>query len=89
MKTALRDASRRPWWVAHDPPTLDEINCGALLRIADAIETMAGSYRRLIEECDLYKQQHERELVRRESLKRSNAALRGVIKRNKRKAGQA
>ena len=56
---------------------------GAILRIADAIEKMSGSYAEIIQQRDRYKQWYEARGLAIERLHRSNAALRGVIAKMK------
>lgn len=79
-----RDESRKDWHTNdNEPLTSEEIRFGAILRIADAAEKMAMNYQKLITERDRYEQGYalaEKEIAR---LARSNAALRGVIKRIK------
>lgn len=64
--------------------TLDQINCGSLLRIADAVEKMASSYDSLREDRDFYRQLYLDERAAAKKLARGNAALRGHLKRLKR-----
>ena len=72
------------WGTRGDAPlTLEQVNCGSLLRIADAAEKMAASYDQLREERDRYKRWYEREQADNKRLRRSNAALRGHLKRAK------
>lgn len=63
--------------------TLEQINCGSLLRIADAAEIMAKNHQQLIDERDRYKQWYEQERKTNQRLLNSNAGLRGYIKRLK------
>lgn len=81
-----RDESRRNWGTK-DSMTLDQIQLGALLRIADATEQMCRDredlerkYRNM---CT--RRGHYREAL--EAERRKNAALRGVITKLKRKQG--
>ena len=69
-----REASRAEWRTHGVPPCRDEINSGSLQRIADATEAMAQSWVEL------------RKIAER--LRRSNAALRGVITKLKRELGR-
>ena len=83
-----REESRKNWgrdMEENDKLTLDQINTGCLLRIADAVEKMSGSYAALINDRDYYKRRfdEEREATRR--LNRSNLAFKGVITKLKKK----
>lgn len=63
--------------------TLEQINAGSLMRIADATEKMAHRHTELIEQRDRFERWYKNELERVEHLRRSNAALRGHLKRLK------
>ena len=65
--------------------TLEQITCGALLRMADATETMAKNHIKMQSDLDYYKRLSENRADRVASLERSNAALRGTITKLKRK----
>jgi hypothetical protein len=80
-----RKASEAIWNVSSPTPTIEQINMGSLQRIADAVETMSGSYNSIISDRDLYKRWYQEEQKRANSAERHNAALRGVITRMKRK----
>lgn len=77
-----KDESRKNWY--REDAILDaEIKLGAILRIADATEAMAKNYTALIAERDRLKRWYESEQARCQLLNRSNAALRGCLKRAK------
>lgn len=57
---------------------------GALMRIADATELMARNHEQLVRDAENCKRWYQEEKQRRERYQRSNAALRGIIKRMKR-----
>ena len=54
----LREAARRAH-AAHSPVTMEDVQTGALLRIADACEAMVGDYTRVRAEADRYRQYWE------------------------------
>lgn len=84
-----KEGSRADWGVdLEDGRTLtaEQIQMGAVLRIADATEAMAKNYVRIQEERDRFERYYKDEQRRRASAERSNAALRGHIKRIKRLA---
>ena len=86
---SYRDQSRINWGREMAPeihPTREETQHGAILRIADACELMAKNHAQLVNERDSYKRRYESEQQASERLRNSNAALRGVIMRMKRKA---
>lgn len=91
MSRNLRDESRKTWTINGDSaPTLEQINMGSLLRIADASEAMAKNHVQLQRDRDMYFKWYEREYENRLKLERQINALRGVItKMKKRAASQA
>lgn len=84
----LREASKAVW-VANDAPTIPQIDCGSLQRIADATEKMVANYDAVRIDRDYWKARAEREQKTAERYARSNNSLRGVITKLKRKAGAA
>lgn len=79
-----REASRIFWGNEESEGlTLEQINTGAVLRIADATEKMAQRHTELIRDRDYYKGKAERLDVECNRLSRRVAALRGVITRMK------
>jgi len=67
--------------------TVNEIQTGCLMRIADAAELMAKDHQRAINDRDMYKRWYQDERARHTLTQRSNAALRGVITKMKKKEG--
>ena len=63
----------------------NEIQLGAIMRIADAVEVMAKNHQQLIDERDRYKKWYEDGGQRREKLYRQISGLRGYITRLKKK----
>ena len=83
-RRSFRQASKTDWHTSQEgTPTLEQINCGSLMRIADALEKVASSYDAMREDRDRHKLWHEQEAAANKRLRRSNAALRGHIKRMK------
>ncbi len=80
--TDFRELSRRGW---EGNGTVEHINAGSLQRIADATEKMAESYIRLINDRDYQKRRAENEIACSQRLMRSNASLRGHVRRLRRK----
>lgn len=78
-----RDESRKGWGTEGDGLTRDQIQTGALLRIADATELMAKTHADLAQSRDYYKKRFEEELAITRSMRKANAALRGHIGRLK------
>jgi|SRR5690625_310104 len=68
--------------------TLEQINAGSLLRIADATEKMCMDRQKLERDYKYMRESRDRYLHLLESERRRNSALRGVITRMKRKANQ-
>jgi len=67
----------------------DDLKTGCLMRIADATEAMALRHTELIKQRDRFEQWYKEEQERRKHLERSNAALRGHLKRGKNKCAAA
>ncbi len=78
MPDSLRKCSQKDWSTDAGIPTESEIKVGSLQRIADAVELMAKGYARLENERDRWKRWYEQELQEQQRLARSNAALKGV-----------
>lgn len=85
------DASRKIYSTRGDVAAIDEIQSGCLQRIADAqerqavaAEAMAKDREKLVEDRDRYKRLYEHYVATSARLRRSNAALRGHLKRAKR-----
>lgn len=87
MEQEMRELSRSKWTTS--ATDLNSINTGSLLRIADAAEKIAVNYEKLQRDRDYWKGEYERMCRRNFELEKSNAALRGVITRMKRKAQAA
>ena len=81
----LREVSRSSWGPRGHAPSAEEINTGSLQRVADALEKIADDRVKL--ENQVYFLKKRVSFIRREKerLERSNAALRGVITKMKRK----
>lgn len=79
-----RQASRTDWGNQETQGmTLAQINTGAMLRIADATEKMAERHTELIRQRDYFEGEVKRLRAICEHLERSNASLRGHMKRAK------
>jgi hypothetical protein len=61
----------------------DQIQLGAILRIADSLERIEQPYLRLLAERERYERWYNEEKVKRRKLEKQNAAYRGVINRMK------
>lgn len=80
MSKSYADESRRAWGrTDNQNPTFQELQLGALQRIADASEAMAKSHMALIADRDWWKRQADSRGTRMEAAQRSNASLRGQI----------
>lgn len=84
MFKSWRDSSKEGWGCTDRQPTLEQINTGCLMRIADATEKMAQRHIELIEQRDRFERFYRAEQKRTAHLEHSNAALRGHLKRAKR-----
>jgi len=86
MKKNLKSCSKESYNLSHDGnPTPEEVRTSALMRIADATETIAQSYNNLIAERDRFKQWFYEEQAAKTVLIKKVSALKGVITRMKNK----
>lgn len=85
MFKSYREGSKENWGVNDREPTIEQINAGSLMRIADAVEKTALRHTELIEQRDRFERWYKAAQKRVEYLERSNAALRGHLKRAKAK----
>jgi hypothetical protein len=83
---SYRTESRIDWGTSKEGNlALEQINCGAMLRIADATEAMAKNHITLMKERDKFESWYKQQCGERARLERANAALRGHITRLKAK----
>lgn len=85
----FREASRKSWGVTVEQGeglSIDQLQTGALLRIADAVEKVAADHDRLRKELEHQTDRATIAFQHLEISQRSNRALRGYLKRLKRKA---
>ncbi len=81
---SCKEKSRLDWGSSQlEKLTIEEIKCGAILRIADAMELMAKRYNDLIAERDQYQRSRDYFLDRSKTLERSNRSLRACLKKTK------
>lgn len=83
MFKSWRDSSKEGWGCTDREPTLEQINAGSFMRIADAVERMAQRHTELMEQRDRFEKWYREEQKRNDYLKRGNASLRGHLKRTK------
>ena len=85
---SLRDASRTDW-VNEYYAKNENIQLGAILRIADASEKMAQNYTQLINRNEWLKGHCQRLDEQLEAMTRQRTALRGTVTRLKRQLAEA
>lgn len=79
---SYREESRSDWGARDEGGfSLDQVNAGALLRIADAVEKMANNYDVMQRDRDFWKERALSAERRLDTERRRTAALRGSIKR--------
>lgn len=87
---AFRAQSRKEWVAPENKkPTIEQLQLGALQRIADATERMAQSHEEILASRDRYKKWYEDAQRARKIDARSAAALRGQITRLRRELDEA
>lgn len=85
-----REASRVNWGRdGSESLSLEQINTGALLRIADATELMAKRHTELMTQRDMYERWHDEEAQKRRLAERRISSLKGQITKLKKKARAA
>ena len=82
---SYRKESRADWGTSSLTLTLEQLQTGAILRIADATEAMAKNHVQLQAEVDRLNRWYDHSRKRSAKLERSNVALRGHITRLKKK----
>jgi len=83
-----RDESRKIWgnqFAEGENLSLEQINTGAILRIADATEKMVAKYTQMERDLECYKLEYKKLRSDIEKLNRSKSALSGHLKRIKNK----
>ena len=87
---SYREGSKANWGVnGQESLTLEQVQTGAILRIADATEKMAVNHAQLLRDLDYYKGAYKSHQNQIDALSRSNAALKGQITKLKKAAKTA
>lgn len=74
-----RDASKENWGTKEENLTLEQINTGCLMRIADASEKMATNYIKLENDYKYMKERRDYYEKKYNEAQRKISALKGVI----------
>lgn len=85
MGKNLKELSKNEFGPTGVSPTIDQINCGSLQRIADATEKMATGYIQMERDLKWYKQKFEEVSKTRNALERKISSMKGVITKLKNK----
>lgn len=83
-KKYYKAESKKNWYTTCDIST-EELQLGAIMRIADATEKIAQNYSSLIEERDRYKRWYNEGSEERRRLERRISSLKGVITKIKKR----
>jgi hypothetical protein len=90
MTDTYKNESRKDWHdLSKDKPDREQLMLGCLQRIADATESMATEYNRLIRDNTWLRSSRDDYRNDCERLRKQNASLRGVITRMKNKTNSA
>jgi hypothetical protein len=81
----LREETKKEWNYSGEKPDRDELQLGALLRIADAAERVSRKYSDIETDRDWYKKRNRELKDTNKHLVRVISSLRGVITRMKRR----
>lgn len=81
-----REQSRTSWGTEATSLTLEQLNAGAILRIADATEKMATNHVKLQNDYDYMRKDRDRYRERAERAERKITAMKGVITKLKKKS---
>ena len=79
----LKQLTEVNWKIPEHLQNADYIGVGFLLRITEAVETMAENHKELIRDRDNYEKWFREEVQRRQRLERRISALKGHITRLK------
>ena len=82
---SYKEDSKKNYGTYSDALTLEQINTGVLMRIADSVEKMEQPYLRLIREMEYYRDQTKKLKYENDFLKNSNRGLKSYITRIKNK----
>jgi hypothetical protein len=83
---SYKEGSRTDWGRETEGGlTIEQINCGAILRIADATEKMATNHVRLQNDYDSMKRDRDYYMDRAHKAERSITAMKGVITKLKKR----
>lgn len=80
---SYRKESRTDWGSYEKGITLEQVNTGSLLRIADATELMAKNHEQLVQLKEYYERRYNEERQRADKLERQVRGYKGVISRMK------
>lgn len=86
MFKPYKEGSRANWGQELDkdePLTIEQIQTGAILRIADATEAMATRHKELITQRDMYERWYNEEVIRRKTYQRTLNTTKGHLTRAK------
>lgn len=84
--TSYRTESKKDYGTANKPPiTIEQLNCGSLMRIADATEKMASNYTQLQNDRDWYKKKYHEQQDEIKHLNNRISSLKGTITKMKKK----
>lgn len=84
----LKEVSKLNYGITLQSATFEEIQTGALQRIADATELMAGNYVKLQKDKEMYERWYLECRERNLTLNRRISALQGVITKMKKRNGK-
>ena len=82
---SYREASKADWATELQIPTTEQIQLGALLRMADALDQMKRPFTDLLRDRERYERYYREGMEREKRMLRQIAALRGHLKRMKKK----
>lgn len=83
-KKLYKAESKKEWYTTGNIST-EQLQLGAIMRIADATEKIAQNYSSLIEERDRYKRWYNEGSEERRRLERRISSLKGVITKIKKR----
>lgn len=85
----LRECSKKAYLATNNSPSFQDVQTGALMRIADATEKMAQNVTRLQDERDKFRLLYNDARRERDYITRQRTAYRGVITKLKRRLADA
>lgn len=85
---SYKEESKKDWGTSASNLTLEQVQAGAFLRIADATEKMAINYTKMLNDLNWYKEKYDEKSQEIERLNNTIRGYKGYLKRVKSKSNK-